>query len=560
MQTATNYMVFKMYCEDYQLVTKKQGVKRVPPFSSCVLPHPPPKESIGLLCSGKAGGIGTRGEMFLGAAKQRTAVLCNHKNKPVQKTEYDAVVVGSGPNGLAAAITLQQSGLQVLLIEGKDTIGGGMRSEELTLPGFVHDVCSAIHPMAALSPFFSSLPLAKYGLEYIYPPVAAAHTFADRTCAVLKQSLEETAMLLGDDAGSYTKLIKPLVDSWPLIAVDVLAPLHLPKHPLLMAQFGLKALAPVTRLANRFTTPKVRGLFAGMAAHSIQPLTNAATSAIGLVLMIAGHLRGWPMPKGGSASIARALAAHFTALGGKIETGLYIRQLSQLPSSKAVLFDVTPRQLLQIAGHTFSPLYKWQLERYRYGMGVFKIDWALDGIVPFTAEGCRQAGTVHIGGTLEEIAEGEMMTYKGIIHEKPFVLLVQQSQFDETRAPKGKHTAWAYCHVPNGSAKDMAAIIERQVERFAPGFRERILARHTMDTAQLEEYNANYIGGDINGGIIDIGQLFTRPALRLSPYRTSAKGMYICSSSTPPGGGVHGMCGYHAAQRALKDVFGRKNK
>lgn len=469
--------------------------------------------------------------------------------------DYDAVVVGSGPNGLAAAILLQQNGLAVLLIEGSDKIGGGLRTEELTLPGFLHDVCSAIHPMAAASPFFETLPLGEYGLEYLYPEVAAAHPFDDGSAAVLKKSILETADLLGKDKNAYLKLIQPLVNSWPGIAADVLAPLHFPKHPYVMARFGFNALAPATLLAKRFNTEKAKGLFAGMAAHSIQPLTNAATSAIALVLMANGHLKGWPIPKGGSKQISEALAKYFTSLGGKIETNRYISSLDQLPSARTILFDVTPKQLLTIAGHKFSSIYKWQLERYRYGMGVFKVDWALDDAIPFKAEEVRHAGTVHIGGTLQEIVKSEQLTASGQHPEKPFVLLAQQSVFDKSRAPEGKHTAWAYCHVPNGSHKDMTEIIEKQVERFAPGFRERIIARSTMNTRQLEKYNPNYIGGDINGGIIDLAQLFTRPALRRSPYRTSAKGIYICSSSTPPGGGVHGMCGYHAAKRALKDVF-----
>lgn len=322
-----------------------------------------------------------------------------------------------------------------------------------------------------------------------------------------------------------------------------------------MARFGLDALAPATLLARRFTTEKAKGLFAGMAAHSIQPLTNMATSAIALVLMANGHLKGWPVPKGGSKKISEALALYFTFLGGKIETNRYITSLGQLPSARAVLLDVTPKQLLTIAGHKFSSVYKWQLKRYRYGMGVFKVDWALDSPIPFKAEEVKQAGTVHIGGTLQEIVKSEQLTATGYHTEKPFVLLAQQSLFDQSRAPRGKHTAWAYCHVPNGSFKDMTEAIEKQVERFAPGFRERIIAKSTMNAGQMENYNPNYIGGDINGGIIDLGQLFTRPALRRSPYRTSAKGIYICSSSTPPGSGVHGMCGYHAAKRALKDVF-----
>jgi phytoene dehydrogenase-like protein len=472
--------------------------------------------------------------------------------------EYDAVTVGSGPNGLAAAITLQQQGLQVLLLEGKDKIGGGLRTEELTLPGYLHDVCSAIQPLAVASPFFETLPLDKYGLEYIYPEIAAAHPFDDGTAALLKHSISETADLLGPDKEAYLQLLQSLVNTWPGIAADVLAPLHFPRHPLDMARFGLKALTSATHLVKRFETENAKGFFAGMAAHSMQPLSNTATSAIALVLMINGHLKGWPIPKGGSTMIAEALAAYFIAIGGKIETGTYITSMQQLPSAKAVLFDVTPHQLLIIAGHKFSNIYKWQLERYRYGMGVFKIDWALDDAIPFKAETAKQAGTVHIGGTLNEIAGSELQASKGIHPEKPFVLLAQQSVFDHSRAPGGKHTAWAYCHVPNGSQKNMTEAIEQQVERFAPGFRERILARHTFNTAQLENYNPNYIGGDINGGVIDIGQLFTRPALRPSPYRTSAKGIYICSSSTPPGGGVHGMCGYHAAKRALKDMFSRR--
>jgi phytoene dehydrogenase-like protein len=326
---------------------------------------------------------------------------------------------------------------------------------------------------------------------------------------------------------------------------------------LLLAQFGLPAIMPSTRLVKKFKTKEAKGLLAGMAAHSIQPLSNIATSAIALVLMAQGHLKGWPVPKGGSEQIAKALASYFVSIGGEIKTGSYVESLNQLPSSHAVLFDITPKQLLKIAGHKFSPLYKWQLERYRYGAGVFKVDWALDAPVPFKAEAVKQAGTVHIGNTFEEIALGEQLIWKGKHLDKPYVLLAQQSTFDSSRAPAGKHTAWAYCHVPNGSNKDMTGIIEQQVERFAPGFRDTILAKHTFNTAQLEEYNPNYIGGDINGGVIDIGQLFTRPVLRASPYKTTAKGLYICSSSTPPGGGVHGMCGYHAAKKALKDIWGR---
>lgn len=470
-------------------------------------------------------------------------------------TEYDAVVVGSGPNGLSAAIVLQHAGLSVLIIEGKETIGGGLSSAELTLPGFIHDVCSAIHPLAAGSPLFTKLPLDKHGLEYVYPAFAAAHPFDDGSAAILKGTVEQTAYGLGIDNSIYSELLSPLVRSWPGMAPDVLGPLRFPKHPIDMAAFGLNALQSASSLAGRFKTQQGRGLFAGMAAHSIQPLTNLATSAIGLVLLATGHIQGWPAPLGGSVKIADALASYFLSLGGKIQTALPVRTMNDIPSAKAILFDLTPKQILDIAGERFSPLYKWQLKRYRYGMGVFKIDWALDGPIPFTSPDARQAGTVHLGNTFEEIASNEFLTSQGQIVEKPFVLLAQQSLFDKSRAPEGKHTAWAYCHVPNGSTVDMTKAIEDQVERFAPGFKDLILAKHTMNTKEIEAYNPNYIGGDINGGIIDIGQLFTRPVISLSPYRTSAKGIYICSSSTPPGGGVHGMCGYHAAKQTLKDIF-----
>ena len=472
------------------------------------------------------------------------------------KRDYDAVVVGSGPNGLAAAITLQQQGLSVLLLEAKATIGGGMRSAELTLPGFIHDICSAIHPLATSSPFFSKLALDKFGLEFINPTYAAAHPFDDGTSAVLNTSIQQTAASLGIDAGSYEKLMQPLYKNRNKIFPFILGPLRFPKHPFVMARFGYYALQSATFLSNTlFKTKQAKGLLAGMAAHSILPLGKPATAAIALVLMLSGHSNNWPIPKGGSQQIANALGAYFISLGGKIETNFNVTSLQQLPSAHAVLFDVTPKQLLQIAGHKFSALYKWQLNNYKYGMGVYKLDWALSEPIPFTNTECRQAGTVHIGNTMEEIAFGEKQTWRGKQATKPFVLLAQQSLFDATRAPEGKQTAWAYCHVPNGSTENMTGIIEQQIERFAPGFKDCILAKHEMNSEDMQAYNANYIGGDINGGAQLITQLFTRPALRLSPYKTSAKGLYICSSSTPPGGGVHGMCGYHAAKKALKDVF-----
>ncbi|MEC5146465.1 NAD(P)/FAD-dependent oxidoreductase [Chitinophaga sp. 212800010-3] len=472
----------------------------------------------------------------------------------MEKKDYDAIIVGSGPNGLAAAVRLKQAGLSVLILEAKDTIGGGMRTEQLTLPGFYHDVCSAVHPMAMGSPFLSTLPLADFGLEMIQPALAAAHPFDDGTAAFLSRSIDETAQALGKDETVYRRLVQPVADQWEALAAGILGPLTIPEHPFIMARFGLDALRSAAAIAKRFATTKARGLWAGMTAHSIQPLTNAASSAIGIVLSAAGHRFGWPIPKGGSRAIGDALAKYFISLGGEIQTGVRVSNLEQLPAHRAVLFDLTPKQLLTIAGSRFTPGYRRQLEQYRYGPGVFKVDWALDGPIPFTAPECRQAGTVHIGGTFEEVALSEQQAYSGIHSQAPFVLLTQQSLFDE-RAPAGKHTAWAYCHVPNGSATDMTAAIEQQIERFAPGFRKLILAKHTMNAQQMEVYNPNYVGGDINGGIIDLRQLYTRPAIRITPYRTPAKGIYICSSATPPGGGVHGMCGFHAANTVLKDLF-----
>ncbi len=472
------------------------------------------------------------------------------------RESYDAVVVGSGPNGLAAAITLQQQGLQVLLLEAKDTIGGGMRTAELTLPGFRHDICSAVHPMGAASPFLRSLPLAEFGLEYIHPEVLAAHPFDDGTAGVLHRSLDATAAGLGTDAKAYQALFEPLVKKWPRIETHILGPmLKIPANPFSLAAFGLKSLQSGKRIGARFHTKEARGLWAGIVAHSMIPLEDLTSSAIGFVLTIAGHRIGWPIPKGGSQSIANALAGYFQSLGGTICTDAEVRTLSNLPDARAVLFDVSPKQLMSICGDRLSSLYQWQLKRHKYGMGVFKMDWALSEAVPFTSEAARKAGTVHLGGTFEEVADGERQVWRGKHPNKPFVLFAQQSIFDDSRAPSGKHTGWAYCHVPNGSTKDMTNAITDQVERFAPGFRDTILAKHAFNTTEMEAYNPNYIGGDINGGVVNIVQLFNRPALRFSPYRTSARGIYICSASTPPGGGVHGMGGYYAASQALKDIF-----
>lgn len=470
--------------------------------------------------------------------------------------EYDAVVVGAGPNGLAAAIVLAQAGLSVLVVEAKSTIGGGARSAELTLPGFIHDTCSAFHPLGVGGPFLSTLPLDKHGLSWIQPPVALAHPLDDGRVALLERSIEATGKTLGRDSGAYRCLFEPMVARWPDLAVDSLGPLlRWPDHPFLMARFGFRAVWPAQRLADvLFRDSPARALLGGLSAHSFVPLSEIFTASFGLVLGVLGHAVGWPVAHGGSQKIVDAMAAYLLTLGGKIVTDRPVATIDELPAARAALFDVTPRQLVRIAGHRLPDGYRRRLERYRYGPGVFKIDYALDGPIPWKAEGCSRAGTVHLGGTLPEIAASEWATTHGKVPERPFVLLGQQSLFDPTRAPEGKHTVWAYCHVPNRSPVDMTDRIESQIERFAPGFRERILAKHTFSPADIARYNQNYIGGDINGGIEDWRQLFTRPVLRRVPYATPTKGIYLCSSSTPPGGGVHGMCGYHAARAVLRDL------
>jgi phytoene dehydrogenase-like protein len=472
----------------------------------------------------------------------------------LESHEYDAVVVGAGPNGLAAAITLAQAGCSVLVLEARETIGGGLRSAELTLPGFRHDICSAIHPLGIGSPFFGSLPLAEHGLEWIHPAVPLAHPLDDGTAVVLDRCLETTGAMLGRDGPAYRRLMKPFVTHWPGLTADTLGPFPLPpRHPFLMARFGLRAFRSARGLAEGlFRGEPARALFAGIAAHAIMPLEQPLTAAFGLVLGIAGHAVGWPLPRGGSQQIAQALGSYLASLGGKIVTGTPVESVDQLPPARAIVLDVTPRQLLRLAGEHLPGGYVRRLQGYRYGPGVFKVDLAIDGPIPWRAEACLGAGTVHLGGTLAEIAAGEQAIWGGEHPERPYVLLTQQSLFDDTRAPAGKHTVWAYCHVPNGSTVDMTDRIEAQIERFAPGFRDRILARHVNSPHDLEQYNANYIGGDINGGVQDLRQLFTRPTLRLVPYSTPNKKIYLCSSSTPPGGGVHGMCGYHAAQAVLR--------
>ena len=470
--------------------------------------------------------------------------------------KYDATVVGSGPNGLAAAITLAQAGRSVLVLEAKDTAGGGARSAELTLPGFTHDVCSAIHPMAVSSPFFAKLPLAEHGLEWVYPPASVAHPLDDGTAVVLERSVDATADTLGVDKKAYLKFMNPFVSNWDKLAADILGPLRLPRHPFLLARFGLKGVRSAHGLANgSFKEERARALFSGLAAHSILPLEKRISASFGIVLGVTGHAVGWPMPRGGSQNITNALVSYFKSVGGEIVTNKCIESLDALPPTAATLFDVTPRQMVRILGDKLPSRYRSRLQNYRYGPGVFKMDWALDGPIPWKAPECARAGTVHLGGTSNEIAAAEAQVWENEHPEKPFVLLAQQSLFDDTRAPDGKHTAWAYCHVPNGSNLDMTARIEAQIERFAPGFGDLVLARSTKSPVNLEEYNPNYVGGDIIGGVQDLGQMYARPAFRMAPYSTPLKGVYICSSSTPPGGGVHGMCGYFAARAALRKVL-----
>jgi phytoene dehydrogenase-like protein len=469
------------------------------------------------------------------------------------RAHYDAIVVGSGPNGLAAAITLARAGRSILVVEAAPTLGGGTRTAELTLPGFRHDVCSAVHPFVLASPFLKSLPLAEHGLELVHPSAPLAHPLDDGRTAVLERSIAATGETLGADAPAYRRLMEPFIDQADHLFADLIGPLGVPRHPLLAMRFGLRAILPVTELASLwFTDQPARALIAGLAAHSILPLEYWATSAVGLILGLAGHAVGWPVIRSGSQLLSEALAAYLRTLGGEVITGWRVDSLDELPPARAVLLDVTPRQVIRIAGHWLPAGYLERLGRFRYGAGVFKLDWALSEPVPWRSPACARAATVHLGGTLDELAGSESAFARGEHSERPFVLLAQPSLFDPTRCPPGRHTAWAYCHVPNGSTRDMTDVIESQVERFAPGFRDVILARHTMGTSDFEAYNANYIGGDINGGAQDLRQLFTRPVARVVPYSTPNPGIFLCSSSTPPGGGVHGLCGYHAARAVLR--------
>jgi phytoene dehydrogenase-like protein len=466
---------------------------------------------------------------------------------------YDAVVVGAGPNGLAAAVKLAQTGLSVAVFESRATVGGGLYTAELTLPGFKHDVFASVHPLTAGSPFLRTLPLAEHGLEWICSPAPLAHPLDDGTVVMLEKSVEATARNLDKDAEAYKNLVEPLVKHWDELAGDLLRPFSFPSHPLLFSRFGLRAVRSASGLAETvFSGPRARALFAGLGAHSIMPLDRSGSAAIGLVMCATGHVVGWPIAKGGSQKIAEAMASYLRTLKGVIVTGGAIESVEKLPKSCVILLDVTPRQMLQMV-RGFPIGYQRKLKRHRYGPGAFKIEWALDGPIPWRAAGCRRAATVHLGGTLKEIVKAESGIWRNGHADRPFVFLTQPSLFDPTRAPEGKHLAGAYCHVPNGSNVDMTAAIEAQVERFAPGFRSHILETHRLPPAEMERLNANCIGGDIAGGVQNLRRLM-QTSLRGSPYATPVGGVYVCSSSTPPGAGVHGMCGYHAAVAALRQI------
>lgn len=465
-----------------------------------------------------------------------------------------AIIIGSGPNGLSAAIRLAQAGWETTVYEAADTPGGGVRTKELTLPGFHHDVCSAVHPMGVASPFFQSLDLESHGLRWLHPKIPLAHPITPGHAVVLHESLNQTCAALGRDAPRYRALFEPLVRNAKHLYQDLLRPASIPRRPLLTARFGMAAVLPATLLSKYFITPEARAMFAGNAAHSVVSLDQPFTSAIGLMLQLSAHVGGWPIPKGGSQSIIKALIKVLKAHQGKVLTKHPVTSFEELPEADAYLFDISPRHLSEICKNQLPVGYQNKLKRYRHGPGVFKIDYALNAPIPWRNEACRQAGTVHVGGTIQEVAAAEHAAWHGYHHDHPFVLVAQPTITDHGRAPQGHHIAWAYCHVPHGSTRDMRSQIEDQIERFAPGFRDTIIASHVLNTTQMEHYNPNYIGGDVVGGITDWRQLFTRPVHLINPYATPNPKIFICSASTPPGAGVHGMCGYWAAECVLKKV------
>jgi phytoene dehydrogenase-like protein len=472
----------------------------------------------------------------------------------------DAIVVGGGPNGLAAAIVLARAGRSVRLHEACVTVGGGCRSAELTLPGVVHDVCSAVHPLGRSSPLFRELDLGRHGLEWIEAPIQLAHPLDDGSAALLHRDIDATVASFGSqrDAATYRRWIAPMAADWELIVGSLIGPMRparVLRHPFALSRFGLPALLPAATLARRFRSPAARALVAGAGAHSFLPLTRALSGGLGLALLVSGHAIGWPIPRGGSQRIADALAATLRELGGEIEMGRPVRSLRDLPEHRAALLDLSPRDVLAVSDGRLGGAYAAQLRRFRHGPAAFKLDLVLDGPIPWRNPEIARAATVHLGGRLEEIEASEEAVGRGEVHDRPFVLLSQPSAFDPSRAPEGRHVVWAYCHVPNGWTGDATDRILRQVERFAPGYRHRIVARHILRPGDLEAYNANYVGGDINGGLMHWAQFFTRPAVRLDPYSTPDPGIFVCSASTPPGGGVHGLCGMHAAESALRGVL-----
>jgi phytoene dehydrogenase-like protein len=466
---------------------------------------------------------------------------------------YDAVVVGSGPNGLAAAVTLAERGLSVHVIEAANEVGGGCQTAELTLPGFRHDLCAAVLPFGLASPFFRAFAAGTHPIDFVFPEAPLAHPLADGEAVLLERSVEETAANLGADGLRYRRLFTPLTRHAPQLLEQFLGPLRPPRHPLVVGGFGLPALLPAAVFARlAYRGERARALFAGMAGHSMLSLNSPASASIGLMLNLVGHAAGWPVARGGTANVAAALVARLADLGGTIETGRRVESLDQLPAARVRVLDLVPRDIARVCAEALPPAYLRRMRRFRYGPGVFKLDWALDGPVPWRDPRCARAATVHVGGSFEEIVASEAEVAAGRHSDRPLVILAQPSLFDTDRAPAGRHTLWGYCHVPNGSPRDMTAVVEAQIERFAPGFRDRIIGRHAMSTRELEAHNPNLVGGDINGGMFSLGQLFTRPAPRVSPYTTPNPSIFICSASTPPGGGVHGMCGWWAAQAALR--------